>query len=77
MLDKNYREIGTPYNKLIEELGEVIQALCKAERFGLFTIRHDSETNWYKIQREMDDVGDRWKEFKEYVLNKKLERNNK
>ena len=58
MSDPKYKEIGTPETKVIEECSELIQALCKAGRFGWFNYHPDnpSSTNMDDVFREMDDV---------------------
>ena len=58
MSDPKYKDIGTPETKVIEECSELIQALCKAGRFGWFNYHPDrpSSTNMDAVLREMDDV---------------------
>jgi len=34
-MNKKYKDIGDPLDKLSEEASEVIHAVCKAKRFGL------------------------------------------
>ena len=51
---------ATPYtweNKVLEECGEVIQAICKGKRFGK-TVRHPktNELNVDEILTEMEDL---------------------
>jgi hypothetical protein len=50
MSHPDYIDIGTPPTKMIEECSELIQALCKADRFGW------SKENIGRIDAEIDDV---------------------
>ena len=53
----DFIKYGTPSTKLIEECAEVIQALCKADRFGLDD--HNPVTliaNRDAIKSEIDDL---------------------
>lgn len=58
MSDPKYIDIGRPETKLIEECGELLQALSKAERFGWFNHHPEKPeiTNLEQVKREMDDV---------------------
>lgn len=58
MSDLDYRHIGSPAVRLIEECGELIQALCKAERFGWDNHHPDRphQTNLQDVEDEMGDV---------------------
>ena len=53
-----YKAIGNPETRVIEECGELIQALAKAERFGWFNCHPNrpNSTNLEDVLREMDDV---------------------
>lgn len=52
-----YKNIGLPQDRLIEECSELIQAVCKAVRFGLDNSRPgEKTTNRQSIIYEMEDV---------------------
>lgn len=56
-MDRKYINIGLPEDKLIEECAEVIQALIKVKRFGLFGINPLTNiSNNDKIKSELDDL---------------------
>lgn len=54
----DYQQVGTPSTRLIEECSELIKALCKAERFGLFDYHPATPdvTNRDAILAEIADV---------------------
>ncbi len=57
MSHPDYVNIGTPMTKVIEECSELIQSLCKVDRFGWFN--HHPETkvvNIDQVESEMNDV---------------------
>jgi len=57
MSDLKYKYIGAPSICLIEECGELIQAIAKGERFGWYNHHPDrSFTNLYELQAEWKDV---------------------
>jgi NTP pyrophosphatase (non-canonical NTP hydrolase) len=57
MSHPSYKHIGYPSTRLIEECSELIQALCKADRFGLENYHPDSFlSNSDCIQNEITDV---------------------
>jgi hypothetical protein len=54
-----FLKYGTPITKVIEECSELIQILCKVERFGWFSFNPlvpNSENNFELTKKEMDDV---------------------
>jgi NTP pyrophosphatase (non-canonical NTP hydrolase) len=54
-----YAQIGTPETKVMEECAELIQELCKVQRFGWFNWHPEDPmrvTNLERVKREMDDV---------------------
>lgn len=59
MSNPAYKMIGTPEDKLLEELGELIQAICKAKRFGLFS-DYKGNTNLELIKAEMGMLSKGW-----------------
>lgn len=58
MAHPDYQAVGTPSTRLIEECSELIKALCKAERFGLFDSHPATPTvtNRDAILSEIADV---------------------
>lgn len=58
MSHPQYKDIGSPVTRMIEECSELTQALCKADRFGWFNFHpdHPNDTNLDDVRREMDDV---------------------
>ena len=58
MTHSAYRHIGSPEDRVVEEIGEFLQALSKARRFGLFNRHPDRphETNYDHMMSEMEDV---------------------
>ena len=65
MAHPDFEYIGSPITKLIEECGELIQVLCKADRFGLYNNHPDrpGKTNLDEIKKEMADVQKSYKWF--------------
>ncbi len=58
MSDPQYSHIGTPEDKAVEEVGEFLQALSKARRFGWFDFHPDApeRLNIDNVRAEMEDV---------------------
>ncbi|MDP2371898.1 hypothetical protein [Rhodoferax sp.] len=58
MSNPQYRDVGSTVDRVIEECSELIQALCKARRFGWFNHHPDrpTRTNMDDVLGEMDDV---------------------
>lgn len=58
MFEPTVTELGSRQGKVIEECSELIQALCKADRFGWFNHHPDrpSKTNLDEVRAEMSDV---------------------
>jgi NTP pyrophosphatase (non-canonical NTP hydrolase) len=56
-MNENFINIGQPEDKLIEECSELIQAIIKAKRFGLFNINPLTNiSNIDRIKSELADV---------------------
>lgn len=68
MSDPNFEHIGTLEDKLIEELSELIQAICKAKRFGIDNFHPVTfVTNRRQILDEMKDVEQRIAAYKKEI----------
>ena len=65
-MNPKYRKIGSTEIRLIEELSELIQVICKAKRFGWFNCHplNPLRTNWQHAQDEMVDIQRNWDELK-------------
>jgi NTP pyrophosphatase (non-canonical NTP hydrolase) len=61
-MNPKYKDIGKPRDKLVEEIGEVLQALSKAERFGYFNCNpepiNNIQTNQTNLEHLVDELGD-------------------
>ena len=62
MSDPKFKNIGTPETRLIEELSELIQIVCKAQRFGWDSYHpNDPSLNNLELARkEWGDVTEAW-----------------
>ena len=58
MSHPDFKHIGSPSIKVIEECSEVIKAVCKAERFGWLNHHPDrpNKTNMDEVKEEMADA---------------------
>ena len=58
MTNPKYKDIGAVEDRLIEECSELIQAVCKAKRFGWGASHPDRKdtNNFIEIVTEFDDV---------------------
>lgn len=68
-MHEEYRHIGTPAMRIIEECGEVLQALSKCERFGHDGFHPDQhpdnhEDNLDRLEGEVNDVVEALKDYK-------------
>ncbi len=72
-MKKKYKDIGEIEDKLLEECGEVIQAVSKARRFGYFNYHPDrpDSNNLSDILAELKDLKSRIKEFEASAKNVK------
>jgi len=56
-MDIRYQHLGKRSTKIIEECGELIQALCKYETFGAENkYKENSLTNLEKVLSEIQDL---------------------
>ena len=66
-MNEHYAKYGTPSIKLIEECSELIQAICKADRFGLDDHHPEKQiTNRDAINNEINDVQIAIRKFQEW-----------
>ena len=57
MTDPRYKGIGSPVDRMVEEIGELLQAIGKGERFGWDNHHPDREkTNAEEFMDEWDDL---------------------
>ena len=65
-MNDKYKDIGTLEDCLLEELGELIQAVCKAKRFGYaeFHPARPHSNNAIEVWEEIKDVELRCKQMK-------------
>jgi len=66
MSDLEYAKDGACEDRVIEECSELIQAICKAKRFGLrnYHPNRPGSDNYGEILSEIDDVRKVLKEYK-------------
>lgn len=66
MSNIRYRHIGTPAEKMVEEIGEILQAIGKGSRFGWRNHHPDRpfQTNLDELCSEVDDFLEAFAEFK-------------
>jgi hypothetical protein len=75
MSDPRYEAIGDPDVKLIEECAELIQAICKARRFGWdnhHPEKSPEHTNAHAVVEEMWDVAKRCRELRATLVKQGL-----
>lgn len=69
-MHEQFMKYGSPPIKLIEECGELIQAICKGERFGYDDrnpLIENSPTCRQRVLDEIDDVENALKNFKSWL----------
>lgn len=69
MSHPEYSHIGQPDDRVIEECSELIQAICKARRFGLDSCfpGKSSPNNMQQILLEMEDTMSAIIKYKDYL----------
>lgn len=66
MSDPRYKDVGPIEARLAEELAEVIQVICKAQRWTWDGVNpDDGKDKRARLMEEMGDVVDRWNELAE------------
>jgi NTP pyrophosphatase (non-canonical NTP hydrolase) len=63
MSDLKYKNIGSPKDRLLEEIGELLQAIGKGERFGWYNHHPNRNDN------NMSDLINEWLDVKEAYSN--------
>ena len=74
MSHQDYKNIGSPLIRVIEECGEVIKVACKIDRFGWDNFHPDDPLktpNIVLIRNEMNDVIEAFKDLEKYIINRK------
>lgn len=66
-MHEEWKNMGLVEDKVIEEASEVIQAICKIKRFGMYNYHPDkpNETNINRLLDEINDLEEILKEYKE------------
>ena len=70
MSDPNYKNIGSPLTKAVEECAEFIHIACKIDRFGWFNFHPRDELKTYNVEllkREMSDVVKAFDELEKHI----------
>lgn len=78
MSHPDFKTIGSPEIRLIEECAELIKSISKAQRFGYFSSHPDfiEKNNIDDILSEMNDVSECIKSMKEHLEKIKREATN-
>lgn len=68
-MNPKYQRIGALDDKVIEECAEVIQAITKIKRFGLFNYHPDrpESNNWIEVIAEINDLQDALFKYQEWL----------
>lgn len=66
-MNKELDDVGDPFDRCIEECAELIKAISKAKRFGLFHKHGERPTNYDAIKFEMADVQRRVDKLDEHM----------
>lgn len=68
MSDPKYKEIGTPVMRLVEECGELLQAISKGERFGWDNHHPDRAVdNLWELRAEWQDLEEAYIRFLRHI----------
>ena len=72
-MDPKYKNIGNVDDHVIEECSEVIKAIIKSKRFGLYNYHPDTPhtNNKQKILDELNDLGIVLTEYRQYLYEHK------
>ncbi len=70
-MKSDYKNIGHPRDQLIEEMGEVLQAIGKAQRFGYFNknpeVKKPVTNNFDDIIEELNDLEEAIRIFRSHL----------
>jgi len=66
MAHPKYKNIGDVEDRVIEECSEVIQAICKIKRFGVFSYHPNrpQTNNFIELLEEIEDLENVLSEYK-------------
>ncbi|NLL97561.1 MAG: hypothetical protein GX227_10685 [Clostridiaceae bacterium] len=70
MSDPKYENVGDITTRVMEECAEVIQIVCKVQRFGWNNYHpkdKDKTPNWKLVLKEIDDLEKRISQIKKYI----------
>ena len=72
MAHPKYKNIGAPADRIIEELGEALQAVIKGKRFGWDNTHPDKPeiTNLQQLSLEIDDIFEAFKDLQNSLKEK-------
>lgn len=69
MSDPKYNHIGSPVIRLVEECGELLQAISKGERFGWDNHHPDRKVdNLTELRAEWRDLNDAYVRFVNHIF---------
>lgn len=66
MSDPKYKHIGNPEDRIIEECGEILQAVIKGKRFG-WDNHHPNKPNISNLRKLYDEIHDVKEAFDDLV----------
>ena len=70
MSDPKYKNIGDPADRIVEECGEILQAVGKGKRFG-WKNYHPDRPNSNNLQELSDEINDLIQAFNDLNLSLK------
>ena len=71
MSEETYKAIGSIEDRVVEECAEFIQAICKAQRFGILNFHPETKRhNVYLIADEIQDLKRVLEEYEKVIIEK-------
>lgn len=72
MSHPKYKHIGTPEDRIMEECGEILQALGKGKRFGWSNHHPDTPeiSNLAQLSMEIDDLFEAFKNLRNSITSR-------